>query len=132
MKESAPSFRALNGSYDVELIIGDSFIDNSVVFKAASLDIKFSGDLSTPEPEIPWKPKKEIVWTQRPPEPRPPKTISLAFSALVAVPFAFLLIGVSIPSAFFFYQKLKMITTHSFFWISFWFMEPISAISLLA
>jgi len=89
----ASQFHAHNGTYDLVLTIGDSYIDNSFVWKAASLDVKFPASLAVPEPEPIWQPKKPIQWTQRPPENRPSKTISSAFTILALVPLFILLIG---------------------------------------
>eukprot|EP00164_Ancoracysta_twista_P005619 GFYU01007704.1.p1 GENE.GFYU01007704.1~~GFYU01007704.1.p1 ORF type:complete len:685 (+),score=290.58 GFYU01007704.1:194-2056(+) len=82
----------LDGDYAATLIIGDAFIQNSIVYKLGTFNLDVAGEL-IPAPVNTRVSKPVIHHTFRAPEKRPAKTVSSAFSMLVLSPVAVLLIG---------------------------------------
>ncbi|XP_046854712.1 dolichyl-diphosphooligosaccharide--protein glycosyltransferase subunit 2-like [Xenia sp. Carnegie-2017] len=97
------SFSSLSGEYQMDLIIGDAAIENSLFWNIGSIKLSFSGSSAARVPkekERLFKIKQEIEHMFRLPEKRPPKTVSTAFTALVLLPLfvlfvAWLRIGVN-------------------------------------
>jgi len=91
MKDIRSQFLGESGLYTVELIVGDSFIQNPFQWKIASVNIKFGASYEAPED--PFAPRTEIAHLFRLPEVRPPQTVSMAFTIACSAPILVLLIG---------------------------------------
>lgn len=79
-----------SGTFDVELIVGDSVVSNPIRWILGSLEAKL-GAFEPPKP-VAKGPKPEIKHLFRPAEKRPPQAVSLFFTALAASPLLLLLI----------------------------------------
>lgn len=79
-----------SGSYQMELILGDSVISNSLRWILGTCEVKLS---SAPESvaKSAKGPKPEIRHLFRPAEKRPPEAVSLVFTGLTVTPFLLLL-----------------------------------------
>jgi len=94
MKDMITEFYSESGSYELQLIIGDTSIENPSTWTVASLEIKFPNNTGIEPVRSPFDPQPEIIHQFRLPEPRPPKKISMAFTLLtLGVPFVVLFIG---------------------------------------
>lgn len=69
-------------------------MQNSFVWKVATLSLKFPDSARKPIPDSPFAAKKEIQHIFRLPEKRPPLAISSAFTLAVLAPWAILFFGV--------------------------------------
>jgi len=96
LESNAEKFHHLSGKYQVELIVGDAFIQNPFSWKIGSLDFNFPpllGDLPKIEPLYLLKPPPEIIHQFRLPEKRPSEVISIAFTILCLSPLLILFFG---------------------------------------
>jgi len=96
IEEHAKQFDYLSGEYDLELIVGDSFIQNAFIWKICKLVITLpAAPASHVSPRIQTRntPLPEIKHQFRLPEKRPAEVISLAFTALVLSPLLLLFFG---------------------------------------
>lgn len=93
VEEITSVFSAKAGEYELSLLIGDAFIENSFWWKLGKLQIRFSKDAVFSEPESPFEPKPTITWTFREPEKRPSKFISSTFTGIVLFPILIFFIG---------------------------------------
>jgi len=94
ISELAYRFYGQTGTYDLSLIVGDTFLQNPFFWTFASLDINFPDSLKAEIPRSPFEPEADIIHQFRIPDKRPPKTISLAFTgATVSIPLLVLFIG---------------------------------------
>ncbi|XP_060592727.1 dolichyl-diphosphooligosaccharide--protein glycosyltransferase subunit 2-like [Ruditapes philippinarum] len=89
---SAKDFGYKSGKYNVELIVGDAVIENPISWKLADVALTFQEMPATGKKVDQYAKKPEIKHMFREPEKRPSKTVSLAFTGLVLVPFAILFI----------------------------------------
>lgn len=78
-------FEGESGKYNVQLIVGDSFVQNPQLISLATVDAKF-GNKSTRGNVDPYAPKPEIVHAFRPAEKRPNAPVSFAFTLAVLSP----------------------------------------------
>jgi oligosaccharyltransferase complex subunit delta (ribophorin II) len=94
LKSVSKQFYAQSGKYELELIVGDAFLQNPALWNLASLQITFPNDSKLEVPQSPFSVLPEIKHVFRLPEKRPPKIISLAFTgAVLGVPILLLCIG---------------------------------------
>jgi oligosaccharyltransferase complex subunit delta (ribophorin II) len=98
----------VNGAYELSLVVGDSFIQNSFTWKVATLNLKFSSRIAASE--SPFSVKPEITHIFRAPDVRATKSLSSLFTIASLAPLAILFIGVciSFPSLFFFLFGLSI------------------------
>ncbi|XP_045180399.2 dolichyl-diphosphooligosaccharide--protein glycosyltransferase subunit 2-like [Mercenaria mercenaria] len=89
---SAKDFGYKSGKYNVELIVGDAVIENPISWTVADVALTFQEEPSAGKKVDQYAKKPEIKHMFREPEKRPSKTVSLAFTGLVLVPFAILFI----------------------------------------
>ncbi|KAL7200897.1 hypothetical protein ACSBR1_032760 [Camellia fascicularis] len=94
-------FFYLSGRYDIQLTVGDAVMENSYLRELGHIEL----DLPEPpekatrpppqavDPYLRYGPKAEITHIFRSPEKRPPQELSLAFLALVLLPFLGFLVG---------------------------------------
>jgi len=87
------SFLGRSGVYDIEIIIGDSLVENSAVWKVATANIKFPANAEVEAAPSPFARRPDIVHQFRAAEKRPPKSISFAFTIAALAPIAILLLG---------------------------------------
>jgi len=87
------AFAGQSGVYDVDLIVGDSFVHNPFSWKIAKINVKFPADLKVHKSDDPFTTKKDIVHQFRKEEVRPPQSISMAFTGAVLAPSLIFLIG---------------------------------------
>lgn len=79
-----------SGTFDIELIIGDSVVSNPIRWVLGTIEAKLG---SAEQPQTVTKgPKPEIKHLFRPAEKRPPQAVSMFFTALAAAPLLLLLI----------------------------------------
>lgn len=90
-------FNYRSGDYQVNLIVGDALVANSVNWKLATVAINFSGGVaaSATPPSVEFAAKPEISHIFREQEKRPHPLVSNFFTALVMVPFLALFVMVS-------------------------------------
>ncbi|CAH3149415.1 unnamed protein product, partial [Porites lobata] len=88
------SFGSLSGKYKMDLIVGDAVIQNPFEWKVGVLSLTFAEDpaKSTKDKEHMYNARPEIEHMFRVPEKRPPKAVSTAFTFLIFVPLAIMLI----------------------------------------
>ncbi|GFZ20296.1 ribophorin II (RPN2) family protein [Actinidia rufa] len=94
-------FFYLSGKYDIQLTVGDAVMENSYLRELGSieLDLPEAPEKATrppPQPVDPYLrygPKAEITHIFRTPDKRPPQELSLAFVALVILPFLGFVVG---------------------------------------
>ncbi|RMX54799.1 hypothetical protein pdam_00014137 [Pocillopora damicornis] len=88
------SFGSLSGKYKMDLIVGDAVIQNPFEWNVGVLSLTFNDDPTKPgkDKENMYHAKPEIEHMFRIPEKRPPKAVSTAFTALVFLPLAIMLI----------------------------------------
>lgn len=80
-------FYGRSGSYLIELIVGDSVIQNSIIWSLAnSVQIHFANDTEIPLPPDPFAFKPEIHHIFRVAAERPKQSISMAFTFAVLMP----------------------------------------------
>lgn len=79
-----------SGTFDLELIVGDSVVSNPIRWKLGSLEAKLG--VAEPQKRPSKGPKPEIKHLFRPAEKRPPHSVSMFFTALAAAPLLLLLI----------------------------------------
>lgn len=80
-------FLSLSGTYNMELVIGDSVIENPISWLLGEVKLTFHDDpVSAPSKEDQYMKKPEIEHIFRKPEKRPPKTVSTLFTGLVLAP----------------------------------------------
>ncbi|XP_028404232.1 dolichyl-diphosphooligosaccharide--protein glycosyltransferase subunit 2-like [Dendronephthya gigantea] len=91
---SKDSFGSLSGEYQIDLIIGDAAIENSLLWTIGKIQLTFASSPETPQQKgSQFKPKPEIQHSFRQPEKRPPKTVSTAFTILVLLPLLVLFVA---------------------------------------
>lgn len=89
-------FNYRSGDYQVNLILGDALVANSVNWKIATVNINFSGGVSASTPStVEFAAKPEISHIFREQEKRPHPLVSNLFTGLVMVPFLALFVMVS-------------------------------------
>jgi len=93
IKDQLDAFQACSGKYAVTLVVGDSLIQNPVVWELATLNIQFGKLQREPVSEVSSGPLPEIVHQFRAPDKRPPPVVSFVFTGLVLAPFFVFLIG---------------------------------------
>jgi len=94
IKDIAEDFYGQSGNYDLQLIIGDAFLQNPSAWTFASLHINFLNSSRSSPPSSPFDPQPPILHQFRVPDKRPPKTISMAFTgAVIGIPFLILFVG---------------------------------------
>jgi len=93
MRDLREHFLAEAGTYNLEIIVGDSFVHNPVQFKIASLNVKYSNETRYEVEPSPFSPKPEIVHMFRPAETRPDASVSFAFTIACLAPILIFLIG---------------------------------------
>jgi len=93
VNEIRSTFLAEKGTYSLELIVGDSQIQNPAQWNIATLDIKFSNKTRYEAPVDPFAPRNEISHVFRPAESRPDPSVSFAFAAACLAPLLIFLIG---------------------------------------
>jgi len=123
----------LSGDYEVSLITGDAFIDNSSLFVLGNMNINFPPSLQAPTHASVYDFKPEIDHKFRVPEKRPSESVSFAFTLGVFSPVAILLIGLlgtgtsfQFPSGLgFIFSLLFLGTFYAIFalYAGFWFGE---------
>ncbi|XP_022874529.1 dolichyl-diphosphooligosaccharide--protein glycosyltransferase subunit 2 [Olea europaea var. sylvestris] len=94
-------FFYLSGKYDLQLTVGDSVMENSILkpLGHVELDLPDAPEKAARPPSQPidlysrYGPKAEIIHIFRAPEKRPPRELSLAFLGLVLLPFFGFLAG---------------------------------------
>lgn len=79
-----------SGIFDVELILGDSVMSNSLLWNVGKLEVKLG--TSEPPSTVTRGAKPEIHHLFRPAEKRPPHVVSMFFTFLVAAPLLLLLL----------------------------------------
>jgi oligosaccharyltransferase complex subunit delta (ribophorin II) len=82
-----------NGNYQIELIVGDPFIQNMISWNFVNVRMNAASGIKRNQA---WeeKPLPEIHHVFRTPEKRPPQFVSFAFTLAVCVPLLILLIGI--------------------------------------
>jgi oligosaccharyltransferase complex subunit delta (ribophorin II) len=93
LQELREDFFAESGLYKLELIVGDSFVQNPFSWKFATLNIKFSNATHIEMPEQSFSAKPDIIHQFRKPESRPVASTSFAFTIFVLSPILLFLIG---------------------------------------
>jgi len=94
MKDIADDFYGQSGNYDLQLIVGDAFLQNPFAWTLASLHINFLNSSRSDPPSSPFDARPPILHQFRVPDKRPPRTISMAFTgAVVGIPLLVLFIG---------------------------------------
>jgi len=97
IESKAEKFDYLSGKYEVELIVGDAFIQNPFLWNIGSLDFNLpprpGGPLHKIQPFYLQKPPPDIIHQFRQPEKRPPEVISIAFAILCLSPLFILFYG---------------------------------------
>ncbi|KAL0459389.1 UNVERIFIED_CONTAM: Dolichyl-diphosphooligosaccharide--protein glycosyltransferase subunit [Sesamum latifolium] len=94
-------FYYLSGSYEIQLTVGDSVMENSFLQPLGHIELDLpdapeKAARPPPQPVDPYTrygPKAEITHIFRAPEKRPPRELSLAFLGLVFLPFLGFLAG---------------------------------------
>jgi len=81
------------GDYDVELFVGDSFVENPFSWNLGVLHISFPKNLHIEQKQNVYSDKSPIVHQFQKAQDRPHLQFSLAFTGLVLVPWVILLIG---------------------------------------
>jgi len=92
IEDIADDFFGQSGKYELQLIVGDSFVQNPVQWKVASLNVKF-GDSKIEKPVSPFQTKPEIHHAFRAAEKRAEAPVSFAFTIATLAPIGLLLIG---------------------------------------
>lgn len=80
-----------SGTFDLELIIGDSVVSNPIRWVLGTVEAKL-GAAQPPSQPVAKGPKPEIKHLFRPAEKRPPKAVSMFFTVLAAAPILLLLL----------------------------------------
>jgi oligosaccharyltransferase complex subunit delta (ribophorin II) len=94
VREVASEFYGQSGSYELSLIVADAFVANPTNWVLGSVSFTFSNTSRADPPADPFAKQAEIKHAFRVPDKRPPKTISLAFTAAaLGVPALVLFIG---------------------------------------
>jgi len=94
LREAATEFYGQSGDYQIQLIIGDSFISNPTQWSIGTISVNYASDLKVEVPRSPFLVLPEIQHLFRQPEKRPPLTVSFAFTiATLAIPILVLFIG---------------------------------------
>ncbi|KNC50640.1 uncharacterized protein AMSG_00802, partial [Thecamonas trahens ATCC 50062] len=82
---AAPEFGSLSGRYTAQIVIGDAFLTQAIVWELATFDLYFGADApvaaAASSGALP-----DIVHQFRQPEARPPAAISMAFTAATLAP----------------------------------------------
>jgi oligosaccharyltransferase complex subunit delta (ribophorin II) len=89
---AADSFHSLGGKYQLDLIVGDAGIENPFSWKVCSISLTFAETALPSAPKEKFSVQPEIHHIFRKPEPRPPRIITVVFTALVVAPVLLLLI----------------------------------------
>jgi len=92
---TSEQFGHTSGMYSVELILGDATISNPLKWHLADVSLAFQQGDSVPAPaplHTTFKALPEIEHLFAVAEPRPPKLVSLVFSALCLLPFLVMLV----------------------------------------
>ena len=90
------SFGSLSGDYQMDLIVGDAAIENSLLWTVGSIKLSFAASPASDKQQEKggqFKSKPEIKHMFRQPEKRPPKTVSTAFTILVLLPLLILFVA---------------------------------------
>jgi len=93
--KNAAKFDYVSGDYELELLLGDSYIVNSIHWVVVKVKITFEGTPKSGSNVIdPFKPLPIIQHKFRPEEKRAPEIITNLFTILVVLPILVLLFGV--------------------------------------
>jgi len=96
IQEHYDTFHYQSGDYDVDLIVGDTFLQHPIRWSIGRVTISLPAAPSSytqPKSQTLYDPLPVIEHAFRKPEKRPPLVISLAFTGLVLSPFLVLFIG---------------------------------------
>jgi len=94
IKALGKQFYGQSGQFEVQLVVGDAFLQNPTLWHLGTLQISFPNETKAEVPKSPFEALPEIQHAFRRAEARPPKIISLAFTAaVIGVPVFLLLIG---------------------------------------
>ncbi|XP_071854727.1 dolichyl-diphosphooligosaccharide--protein glycosyltransferase subunit 2-like isoform X2 [Apostichopus japonicus] len=87
-------FNQQSGKYTVDLIVGDAIIQNPFIWNVIDINLKFPDVGQTDEDDKPsqYSKKPNLEHMFRVPEKRPPVAVSTAFTGLVLLPLAILVI----------------------------------------
>mmetsp|Transcript_29972 Transcript_29972/g.42131 ORF Transcript_29972/g.42131 Transcript_29972/m.42131 type:complete len:672 (+) Transcript_29972:75-2090(+) len=96
--EDLDDFYGESGVYTVDLIVGDSFIQNPFQWTVAKVQITFTGSHAT-RPENPFNAKPEIKHMFRAPDRRASPFLSFVFTIAALAPWAVLVIGLPLVGA---------------------------------
>jgi len=144
----AKDFLYQSGDYLLDLIVGDSVIENPTVWTITNLKLTFTASAAANTKSAQtgdmYRPKPEIIHMFRQPEKRPPSIVSNAFTLLAALPFALFLIlvpraGIDFtsfsfsPSALAFHACLGGIfTLFASFWLYLNMFQTLKLLAILA
>jgi len=90
--QNSKKFNYVSGTYSVELLVGDSYIDKSIRSVIAEVEIKFDGE-SKPDPLSPFEPLPVIEHIFRAKNIEASESMANIFTILVILPLGFLVIG---------------------------------------
>nr|XP_048337513.1 dolichyl-diphosphooligosaccharide--protein glycosyltransferase subunit 2 isoform X2 [Ziziphus jujuba var. spinosa] len=145
----------LSGSYDIQLTVGDSVMENSFLKAIGLIDLDLPEapekaarpPLQPIDPYSKYGPKAEISHIFRAPEKLPPKELSLTFLGLTVVPFIGFLVGLlrlgvnlknfpssTIPATFAFLFHLgiaAVLLLYVLFWVKLDLFTTLKALGLL-
>lgn len=136
----------LSGPHEIQIIVGDSFIQNPFSWKIASLVVKYSVKIEAPK--SPFSVEPEIQHVFRKPESRPDPSISFAFTIAVLSPLAVFLLGllriganfsnfpfsgISFIYALGFHASLgAILALYAFYWLQLNMMQTLGYLAILA
>jgi len=85
-------FYGKSGNYELNLVVGDSFVENSANSPLATLNLKYDGSRKFSAPVSPFRELPEISHVFQEPAARPSAAVSSAFTLAVLAPFALLVL----------------------------------------
>jgi len=97
--EDLEDFYGESGVYSLDLIVGDSFIQNPFSWAVAKVQINFGADQKQQRTEDPFNAKPEIKHMFRVPERRASAFLSFVFTIASLAPWAILVIGLPLVGA---------------------------------
>ncbi|KAL0304808.1 UNVERIFIED_CONTAM: Dolichyl-diphosphooligosaccharide--protein glycosyltransferase subunit [Sesamum angustifolium] len=148
-------FYYLSGSYEIQLTVGDSVMENSFLQPLGHIELDLpdapeKAARPPPQPVDPYTrygPKAEITHIFRAPERRPPRELSLAFLGLVLLPFFGFLAGLvhlranlkiwpksTVPATFaglFHLGIAAVLLLYAFFWFKLDLFTTLKVLSIL-
>lgn len=94
VREVANEFYGQSGNFELQIIVGDAFVSNPTAWTVGSVSFTFSNTSRVDPPADPFAKQADIKHVFRVPDKRPPKTISLAFTAAaLGIPALVLFVG---------------------------------------